>query len=124
MATRQKVFEHVVRSVLGLGDDSSLEKALTAENVKILTIFDILGMTENDIDSLEYGYDVDGDGKNIEMRQVSTGYKNLVRVLQDYVAFSEASGFDITVRAQGWILVGHCEHHMTILKDRYGIPAS
>lgn len=35
-----------------------------------------------------------------------------------------ASGFDITVRAQGWILVGHCEHHMTILKDRYGIPGS
>ena len=35
-----------------------------------------------------------------------------------------ASGFDITVRAQGWILVGHCEHHMTNLKDRYGIPGS
>ena len=35
-----------------------------------------------------------------------------------------ASGFDITVRAQGWVLAGHCEHHMTILKDRYGISDS
>jgi len=33
-----------------------------------------------------------------------------------------ASGFDITVRAQGWILVGHCEHHLTILNERYDIP--
>lgn len=30
-----------------------------------------------------------------------------------------ASGFDITVRAQGWILAGHCEHHLSILQQRY-----
>ena len=62
MATRQKIFEHVVRTVLGLGDDSSLEKALTAPNVQILTVFDILGMMEENIDNLEYVYDPDGDG--------------------------------------------------------------
>ena len=27
-----------------------------------------------------------------------------------------ASGFPVTVRAQGWILAGHCEHHLSILK--------
>ena len=96
MATRQKIFEHVVRTVLGLGDDSSLEKALTAQDVQILTVFDILGMTEENIDNLEYVYDPDGDGQNAEVRPVPTGYKNLVRVLQDYVAFSKACGFDIT----------------------------
>jgi len=32
-----------------------------------------------------------------------------------------ASGCDITVRAQGWILAGHCEHHLIILRDRYGL---
>jgi hypothetical protein len=32
-----------------------------------------------------------------------------------------ASGYDITVRAQGWILAGHCEHHLLILRDRYGL---
>ena len=76
MATRQKIFEHVVRMVLGLGDDSSLEKALTAQNVQILTVFDILGMTEENIDNLEYVYDPDGDGQNTEVRPVPTGYKN------------------------------------------------
>ena len=32
-----------------------------------------------------------------------------------------ASGFPVTVRAQGWILAGHCEHHMSILKKRYDL---
>ena len=30
-----------------------------------------------------------------------------------------ASGFPISVRAQGWILAGHCEHHLNILQERY-----
>ncbi|MDE2995801.1 MAG: DinB family protein [Bacteroidota bacterium] len=33
----------------------------------------------------------------------------------------EASGFPITVRALGWIIAGHCQHHLNILRDRYGI---
>ncbi len=32
-----------------------------------------------------------------------------------------ASGFEITVRALGWILAGHCEHHLTIMRDRYEV---
>lgn len=32
-----------------------------------------------------------------------------------------ASGFDITVRAQGWIMAGHCEHHLSILQNRYDL---
>jgi len=30
-----------------------------------------------------------------------------------------ASGFPISVRAQGWILAGHCQHHLNILQERY-----
>ena len=55
------------RSAIGAG--TRRQKALTADNVKILTIFDILGMTESDIDTLEYDYDVDGDGKTMERHE-------------------------------------------------------
>lgn len=35
----------------------------------------------------------------------------------------EASGFPVTVRALGWIIAGHCQHHLNILSDRYGLSA-
>lgn len=32
-----------------------------------------------------------------------------------------ASGFLISVRALLWIIAGHCQHHLNILHERYGI---
>lgn len=35
-----------------------------------------------------------------------------------------ASGRTVSVRALAWISVGHAEHHLTLLKDRYGAAVS
>ena len=35
-----------------------------------------------------------------------------------------ASGWPISARALGWILAGHCEHHLNVLKERYGIETA
>lgn len=33
-----------------------------------------------------------------------------------------ASGFTFSVRAMSWIIAGHCQHHLNILKERYNLP--
>lgn len=30
-----------------------------------------------------------------------------------------ASGFPVTARALAWIIAGHCQHHLTIIRERY-----
>lgn len=68
---------------------------------------------------------------NVEDRSLASlmaelsGLRTAVTILMDSLrpevlaSKGSASGYSITVRAQGWILAGHCEHHLAILKERY-----
>ena len=71
---------------------------------------------------------------NVEDRSLASlmaelsGLRTAITILMDSLRpevltwKGSASGFSITVRAQGWILAGHCEHHLAILKERYELP--
>lgn len=84
------------------------------------------GMDQNDFMANSFVADRSMTSLIAEFSGLRTATMTLMDSLRAEVLHwkGNASGFDITVRAQGWILVGHCEHHMTILKDRYGIPHS
>jgi uncharacterized damage-inducible protein DinB len=47
----------------------------------------------------------------------------LVRSLTEETAAreGEANGVRVTARAIAWIIAGHVEHHLTILRERYGL---
>jgi len=40
--------------------------------------------------------------------------------LEDWKKTGRANGTPISVRALGWILAGHVDHHLAVLDDRYG----
>ena len=44
----------------------------------------------------------------------------LVRRIKDLASKVEANGKPITARAICWVLAGHTEHHLGVLKERYG----
>lgn len=40
--------------------------------------------------------------------------------LEDWQRAGRANGAPVSVRALGWILAGHVDHHLAVLDDRYG----
>jgi uncharacterized damage-inducible protein DinB len=60
-----------------------------------------------------------------EFRVVRAGTLALVRSLPSDAADQRgtASGHPVTGRSLVWILAGHVDHHLRILRDRYGVGA-
>jgi uncharacterized damage-inducible protein DinB len=70
-----------------------------------------------------------------DRRRVSELVKELIHLRRATIALVEsldetamaragvASGFPITARALCWMLPGHAEHHLDVLRDRYRITA-
>jgi hypothetical protein len=43
---------------------------------------------------------------------------------EDWTRTGTANGHAISVRALAFIMAGHVRHHLSILRDRYGVPAA
>ena len=58
-----------------------------------------------------------------ELRDVRHATLSLVRSVTDETAAREgvANGVRVTARAIAWIIAGHTEHHLTILRERYQV---
>lgn len=74
------------------------------------------------------GYVASGKAKNRSLEDLLKEYKGVrlatILLFQSFdskaiLRMGEASGFPISVRALGYIITGHENHHIQVIKDRY-----
>ncbi|WP_430468101.1 DinB family protein [Winogradskyella ouciana] len=74
------------------------------------------------------GYVVSGNAKKRSLENLIEEYKSVrlatISLFQSFdretlLKMGEASGFPISVRALGYIIVGHENHHIQVIKQRY-----
>ena len=84
MATRFKIFDHLIDNVLEQNDDSELQRALRIK--KITTLPSLLAMHTSVIKSLSYCND---DGKSVSIHRF---YHGLIFALRSYIYYKQSIG--------------------------------
>ena len=95
-AQKVSVIKHVLENVMGLAEDSNLLLALKQE--ALVTIQDILGMSQDFIESLTYIPDGDVSGKEYPL---TASQRGLISAFQSFVLF--CSGNNNPITDEGWM---------------------